>query len=197
MSPEVPVIATIVEGAGEVKALPILLRRMASAMGVHHIEVPSPWRLKRDRFVRDVPAAATAAAARVSGRGGLLLVVDADDDCPVDFARQLSSIATAQVRHCKVEVAVASREFEAWFLASHSTLLSHRDVLRPLAVVDPDGSRGAKEKLAETMGRKYSPTLHQAAFASLVDLDEAARRSRSFRHLRGAVTRLLAPVELA
>lgn len=36
-----PIIATIVEGHGEVKALPVLLRRIASELlSVHHIVVP-------------------------------------------------------------------------------------------------------------------------------------------------------------
>ncbi|TFV58332.1 UNVERIFIED_ORG: DUF4276 family protein [Bacillus sp. AZ43] len=192
MPPEGPVIATIVEGAGEVKALPTLLRRIAVDTGTYDLSVPSPWRLRRDRFSRDLGAAAAAAAARVSGAGGLLVVLDADDDCPVELATHLAGIARERVSHCPVEVAVASREFEAWFLASAPALLAHRDVVAQLTVPDPDAPRGAKEKLEEAMSRKYSPTLHQPAFAALMDMETAASCSRSFRHFREAVIRLLA-----
>lgn len=186
-----PIVATIVEGAGEVKALPVLLRRLAAEAQIFDLEVPSPWRLRRDRFLRDLDAAATSASARVSGAGGLLVVLDADDDCPVTLAHDVATIARGAVRHCRVEVAVASREFEAWFLACHDSLQPHRDVVKTMKVSDPDSPRGVKEKLAETMAQKYSPTLHQPAFAALMDIQRAAESSRSFRHLQGAVGRLL------
>ncbi|MEI4270859.1 DUF4276 family protein [Klenkia sp. LSe6-5] len=188
---ETPVIATIVEGHGEVKALPVLLRRMAAERGHAHIDVPNPWRLDRGRYASKLADTARAATKRVRTSGGLLVVLDADDDCPVSLAEELRSTMAAYVSHCPIEVAVACREFEAWFLASLASLHRHRDVVPGDEVADPDAPRGAKELLERRMTSKYSPTLHQPAFAAMMDIRVAVERSRSFRHLDTALSRLL------
>lgn len=80
------VVAPIVEGDGEVAALPILLRRIGAWLSP---EVPTtiaqPIRVRRDRFLNrdeDFHRHLLLAAAK-SGEGGWILVVlDADDDCP-------------------------------------------------------------------------------------------------------------------
>lgn len=80
------VVAPIVEGDGEVAALPILLRRIGAWLSP---EVPAtiaqPIRVRRDRFLNrdeDFHRHLLLAAAK-SGEGGWILVVlDADDDCP-------------------------------------------------------------------------------------------------------------------
>lgn len=44
-------VMAIVEGDGEVGAVPILLRRIAEGLGRFDIEVPSPIRVRRGRFL--------------------------------------------------------------------------------------------------------------------------------------------------
>lgn len=188
-----PVVAAVVEGHGEVKSVPTLIRRLAAENGVHAVDVPNPWRVDRGRMANGLADVARLAARRVSATGGLLVIVDADDDCPVELATALEKNLKGVVNHCPVEIAVACREFEAWFLASQGSLIGHRDVSAVLAVRDPDVPRGAKELLASSMSRKYSPPIHQPAFVARMDLVTARRTSRSFRHLCEAVARLVAP----
>lgn len=45
-------IVCIVEGDGEVKAMPVLLRRLAESRGMFDLVVPPPIRVHRDQFLR-------------------------------------------------------------------------------------------------------------------------------------------------
>lgn len=42
----------IVEGKGEVEAVPVLLRKIFDEMGVYDVTVTRPFRVKRNRVVR-------------------------------------------------------------------------------------------------------------------------------------------------
>src|SRR5690606_13946877 len=128
-------------------------------------------------------------ATRSESRGGVLVIADADDDCAVELAQQLHEAAAPTA----IEVAIAVREFEAWFLGAIESLRAHRAV-RDKATFDGDAERlgGAKGHLARLMTESYRETLHQPAFAKLMDL-ASARRLRSFEHLVGCVGRLLGP----
>jgi len=183
-------IASVVEGHGEVEAVPILLRRIAGEIhGRFDVATPKSHRAKRSRIWQtdDWTRAVRMQSLRVTGSGGVLVVVDADDDCAVEMSRKLAE-------HCdpaRLEVAVAVREFEAWFLAGAESLRSHRLVRDDAEYEgDPETKSGAKEALESLMYEPYRETLHQAAFASLLDL-AAAQRARSFRHLVDAVGRLI------
>lgn len=77
-------IASVVEGEGEVRALPKLLFRLAAESAIADLRVPPPMRVPRGRLVADggIERAVSAAAQRVPARGGVLVLLDADDDCP-------------------------------------------------------------------------------------------------------------------
>ncbi|MFS8497184.1 MAG: DUF4276 family protein [Micromonosporaceae bacterium] len=180
----------MVEGHGDVKAVPILVSRIASELySVHYVEVPPPYRVRRNRLLSELPKAVMIQATRSESRGGVLVIADADDDCAVELAQQLREAAAPT----PIEVAIAVREFEAWFLGAVESLRAHRAV-RDKATFDGDPERlgGAKGHLAALMTESYRETLHQPAFAALMDL-ASARRVRSFEHLVGCVGRLLGP----
>jgi hypothetical protein len=183
-------IASVVEGHGDVAALPLLIRRVAiECYGCYDVLVPKPHRVPRTQMVRGdfLQRAVTMQSMRITERGGVLVVADADDDCPVELARTLAEFAGSEV-----VVAVANREFEGWFLAGIESLREHRAVKDDAVYVeDPDAKRAAKEELTRLMHEPYNEPLHQPAFASLVSIEEASRRSRSFRHFVDAVGRLI------
>ena len=58
----------------------------------------------------------------VGPSGGILVLLDADDDCPAELAPTLLNRARSARPDCRVSVVLANREFEAWFLASAQSL---------------------------------------------------------------------------
>jgi hypothetical protein len=65
-------IVSIVEGHGEVTALPILLRRLVMARGTYDLDIPEPIRVQKDRFLNREQEfeRMMALAAAKAGRGG-------------------------------------------------------------------------------------------------------------------------------
>jgi len=186
-----PVVVPVVEGHGESSAVPMLLRRFCWELGWSH-QVAQAFRVPRTSLAdpKKLSDAVAVASRNVPGAGGVLVLLDADDDCPVDLNAKLHD-AVCDSR-CRVEIVAANREFEAWFLASIPSLRQH-DAVQSDAVfdADPERKRGAKEQLAKLMVTPYREVRHQPAFCSLIDLETTWRNSRSFRRLMSAVQRLL------
>jgi hypothetical protein len=183
------VVAPIVEGQGDVAAVPVLLRRIASEVEPDRgIEVRRPIRVARDKVVKDGELERfVELARRTAGAGGaVLIVLDADDDCPKDLAPALLTRAQAGRPGDEIRVVLANREFEAWFLAGAMSLRGRRglpDDLEPPP--DPEAIRDAKGWLQtrRTDGFAYSPTTDQPALAAIVDLHAARATSPSFDKL--------------
>lgn len=84
--------STIVEGYGEVSAVPVLLRRIAAELAPEtRLELPRPYRVSRDGLL--APHALERAVAAVSEQGGqasgVLVLLDADDACPAELGPEL------------------------------------------------------------------------------------------------------------
>ncbi len=182
-------IASIVEGDGEVAALPILLRRLAAELEPMTMVNPlPPIRVRRDRFLNkedEFRRQLLLAAAKSGEQGWILIVLDADDDCPKALASDISQRAQQTIPHRKVSVVLANREFEAWFIAAAASLNGARGFsVSPNELIEAETPRNAKGWMREHMhGGKYSEMLDQPAFASRFDLQQAQHNSRSFRKL--------------
>jgi hypothetical protein len=179
-------IACIVEGHGEREAVPVIVRRIAAAVDpTVDLRIPHPIRVPKGRLLRagELERALALASARVRGTpGGVLVVLDSDDDCPADLGPALVAQARARQLGVPVGVVLAKREFEAWFLAAAESLRGQRGLVADLGPPDnPEGIQGAKEWLSERMTgqRGYRETLDQPALAALLDFDQA-RRAPSF-----------------
>ena len=176
----------IVEGHGEVEAVPVVVRRIAEReRPLNVVEIPNPLRITKDRLVKAGELErAVELAARLAGQpGGVLVVLDSDDDCPAEQGPALLARAEAARSDRPIAVVLAKREFEGWLLAAAESLRGQRglpDNLQPPA--DPEAIRGAKEWLTGRMtaGRAYSPTLDQPALSARFDLDLARTSSQSF-----------------
>ena len=93
-----------------------------------------------------------------------------------------------------VSVVLAHHEFEAWFLASASSLRGQRELSNTIEDhPSPETVQGAKEWLRKHMppNRKYSETVDQPAFAAVFDMERARKHSRSFRKFRAEIERVL------
>ena len=188
-------IASIVEGDGEVQAVPILIRRIYSEiLGIHNPIIRKPWRLPRAKMTKahELHKVVDVVSQGIDGAGGILIVLDQDDDsCVVELAESLTSGATVT---CPVESVVACREYEAWFLAAIESLRSHRSMKDSASYVgDPELPRNAKKKLELQMLESYRETLHQSSFSNIIDLRAAAESSRSFARMITALKKLAPP----
>lgn len=183
------VIASIVEGDGEVTALPILLRRVGVWQSPEKgFNVLPPIRVRRDRFLnreKEFQRMLLLAAAKCGASGWILVLLDADDDCPAELGAQVLKRARGVVPHRRVSVVLANREYEAWFLASAESLHGHRGFVFDFPQhFDAERPRDAKKWLGERMASgTYRETTDQAAFSAQMDLQQAMNSSRSFRKL--------------
>ncbi|MDH6627471.1 hypothetical protein M2271_005297 [Streptomyces sp. LBL] len=180
-------IASIVEGEGEMSALPVLLRRLMHEAGIWTADIQRPFLLDRGRLVRPggLEAAVEAQARRVPADhpGGVLVVIDADDDCPASLGPSLLARAEATRPDRRTAVVLANREFEAWFLASAPSLGSRAGLAEHLEVpANSETLRDCKGWLTHHRrdGVRYRPRVDQPALTQDMDLDLARANSPSF-----------------
>lgn len=190
----------IVEGDGEVGAVPALVRRILT-------------HLRRERRL-DVDAARTICAkcgdritqpfdrARQIGieffveraarekPAGILVVVDAEERCVKRSEARLPPLGpalrdrAAQVAGgIPVGVVVANRMFESWFLADFHSLRARGHLPRSARLPRwqaPEELGGCKGILKDLLGRTYSETRDQIRFAEHLSLPLTPRmRSRA------------------
>ncbi len=195
-------LGVVVTGHGEVTAVPVLVRRIAERLGIYGVEILKPFRLAEGKVYKDneIDRALRFVASQVDSDGGVLVLLDADmegHDCPATEAPRILSRARQNAPGVRVEVVMAKREYEAWFLAGAESIAGKRTLPRDLqSPADPETIRDAKGWLGNRMARGYSETVDQPALSALVDLDMAQSRSRSFDKLVRSVAALLSRQEV-
>lgn len=194
-------IVCIVEGDGEVRAVPVLLRRIAETRGVYDLLVPPPIRVHRDQFLRrpeEFERKLLLAAAKAAG-GMVMVLIDADDDCPVTLAKEIETRARPLIHGADLRVVVPNREYEAWLLATADSIAGRRGLRADIEVPQqPDNIRNAKGWLSERIpGGRYHEVSDQPALTALIDVERAAERSRSFRKLVKTIEAVLAATDSA
>jgi hypothetical protein len=192
-----PIIASIVEGEGEVSALPKVLHRIAAELGVVGLQTPKPALIPRGKITSEggVERAVLGEAKRVQGVGGLLVLLDADDDCPAQVGPRLLTRARACRPDKRISVVLANREFEAWFLAAAPSLAGKHDLAPAFPMpLNPERPRDCKGLLskARPKGKPYKPNIDQRVLASLFDMKMARENSPSFDKFYRDITWLLA-----
>ncbi|MBX6350068.1 MAG: DUF4276 family protein [Clostridia bacterium] len=194
------VVVCIVEGHGDELAAPILVRRLFAEL-VTRGDAPflpeiRSIRWPKSRLVRPagLEAVLPLAVAQMEGRAGAILVVlDADDDCPARLGPRLAERARDGLPNHRVEVVLANREFESWFLAALPSLAGVGGLPRTSTVPkDPESVRDAKGYLRRLAGR-YSETVDQPRLAARIDLAMASANSPSFAKLSRAARALVRP----
>ncbi|EPX64345.1 hypothetical protein D187_005479 [Cystobacter fuscus DSM 2262] len=202
MRPKLRILA-IVEGHGEQTAVPVLLRRWFQHRRFREFETP-------DLAIRASGAGALKCphdaddelgieyyvemAAR-ERPDGILVLLDSDDECQ-ERARtsrrglgpELLERAREVAPHIPIEVVVAHREYEVWFLAALASLRRAGHLPRaarlPTPLSDIETIRDCKKRLKPLLGRPYEETTDQPDFTGALPFTPAmARRSRSYRKL--------------
>jgi len=198
-----PRIVCIVEGHGDVPALPVLIRRIAFEMQRFNIDVPPPIRCPKSKIVRkdqevardELARPMRLATAKLHGaaRGGILILLDADDACPAKLGPRLLNAVRSIRPDVRVSVVLARAEYEAWLVAAWDSL-QRAGKLMPNDEVPPEPEELAHPKgyLSARMGpgRCYSEPIDQPAMTQVFDLDQASACS-SFRKCRREIEDLL------
>jgi len=167
----------IVEGHGEVGAVPALIRRVNQALPspLWSLTVEAPLRRSADRLkAGELEKEVQLATKKLRGQlGGILVLLDCEDDCPATLGPQLLARART-VTHLPLGLALAYREFESWFMAVAETLIPGAQPFGQF-----EARRDAKGWLTQQMGQKYSEQVHQERFTAQMDLPLARARSDS------------------
>ena len=188
-------LVAIVEGHGEVEAVPLLIRRIGQEVSplstpdvVKPIRVPRGSMLKTGELDRYV----SLAGIRVGSDGRILILLDAHRDCPAELRTTILERARATRSDLPIEVVLANREYESWFIAAVESLRGVRGISTDTdGPQDPESIQGAKEWLRDRMTGSYHPTADQAALTARFDMALARRRAPSFDKMWRAVSALL------
>lgn len=176
----------VTEGHGDVEAAPRLAFRVLS-----HLGRTERWtvtrrssRLPKGEIVDRATGAPLAnGLAKAAGfataqhANALLLLIDADDDCPVRFGPLARSILEQRLPAGAVMVV---REFETWLALAHGST----------GLAKAEAKRDAKSLLRTDLPQ-YKPTVHQAELARTVDVAKLlASGSKSFEKFVRELDRL-------
>jgi hypothetical protein len=184
----------IVEGAGEVEAMPILLRRLLTERhGIYDVQVLRPYRYGElgkmsKNFARNVLVAAKENAP-------ILWTADCDDGCPITWVNHFEQNIPAGFP-VPIRFALFVREYESMFLAEHNCLITKLalDPATP-SLPNPETYRDAKGEITRMMppGTAYKEMVNQPSLSAAIDLAAAIANSRSLRHLDSALLSLVHP----
>jgi hypothetical protein len=188
------IIQPIVEGYGELDALPVLLRRLQAELGIYTFQIARPIRRRRSELGTEEQVRRSVRLALGTPQcGGILILFDSDGACPKELGPRVQAWAQAEAGVVPCAVVLAHREYESWFIAAVESLRGFRWVrLDATSHPTPEEVRDCKGALESRLydGASYSPRLDQAAFSSRIDLSQAYRSCRSFRRLTNAFGQL-------
>jgi hypothetical protein len=196
LNPDFSRILPVVEGKGDLEAVPVLLRRTLDDMSRRDVRVIRPhergeWPRVRRRFEQFFSVA-------VSEGAPVLWVLDFDCDdctCVASVAAEMYERARQVRAGWPFRAAFMVKEYESLFLAeqraAQQVLTALPDGL--MFPDDPEAVRPAKEWLSRNMpkGSAYKPSVHQAPITARLDLTRLEEASPSYRHLKRSVERLL------
>ena len=187
-------VASIVEGHGEVQAVPILLRRIfAEIHPAAYLPMNNPIRVKASRFLRDDAelfkyVTLAALQAKRHSNGVVLILLDCEDGCPAQVGPALLARARTIRDDVPILVALAHREYETWFMAAARSLRGTQGLPPTMdAPSDPERTRDAKGWMSRQLGVTYNEPNHQPALTRCFDFQEAASVpsfARLYRKLR-------------
>lgn len=163
-------IVPIVEGHSEVESIPVLMRRLRDEWGKYELDIERPVRVKRNQVIKpgELERRIVLATRRPNCRA-VMVILDADDDCPKELAPKLLERAgrVVQRQGIIVSVVLANSELETWFISSIESLHGIRGISTSAqSPSNPEQRRDAKGLLSNLMeGRYYSEVDDQPAFA--------------------------------
>jgi hypothetical protein len=206
-------IAPIVEGHTEVGCVERLLQSICVQLlnGPERLQVLQPSRGRQDLLIRptgtDLSDKVGEAYGRLirhvrrdaSGRGLLLVLLDAEEDCPAELGPRLLRVARAAApSDADIDCVLPRRMLENWFVAAASSLAGVHGLPEGLIPPeDPEDCRGSawleRQLRSRDPARKYTKTDDAAEFVRAMDLGQCRDGSPSFDKLCRVLTARLPP----
>ena len=183
-------IVPIVEGHGEVDALPILIHKiLAERLNRYDLQIARPINAKgKDTLISRLEGFVSLTL----NDDAALILFDADEDCALELARYICASCNGMNTRIPIAVVCAVREYESWFLASLESVVAGADGFAG----DPDAVPNPKARIRQAMpDGRYRETAHQAGLTARIDLHAAFANSRSFRRLCHAVEELASAID--
>lgn len=186
----------IVEGEGDERAVPVLLRKILEHHGHYEIQVLKPQRRGelpkvKANFRRFFETAILEDAA-------VLCVLDFDCEGCIDVNSEeqaLRDLAQNIRPGYPFDACFIVKEFESLFLCDSLTTQSILPAIAAGTVfpANPESVRDAKGWLssAQPKGMAYKPTTHQAKITSQLNLEHLAQHSPSFQRLTRAILNII------
>jgi len=109
----VKMIQPVVEGDGEVEALPVLLRRLLDEASAPAVKIGKPIRQKRNQLASERGVNRAVEVARRKPCEAILIVFDGDRDCPPNSAPRCKDGPRPRLEPCRAK----------WFCRTASTRL--------------------------------------------------------------------------
>lgn len=186
----------IVEGHGDIQAVPVLIRRILQHHNIFDIEVLNPH--KRGDLPKIKANFDNYFKIAIKDKAAIIWIIDFDCatcDCVASESSQLYQRANAIYAGWPFRVAFMVKEFETLFLSEPDAT---RSILKEIPKKttfpeNPETIRGAKEWLSNAMpsGYAYKETVHQVKLSAVVDLDCLRKSSASYRHLEKSILSLV------
>lgn len=184
-------VLVIVEGDGEVKAAPHLVRRVLTEVCGHFDRQIETHRRKGIDHLRanDWANLKRYLAAAYLENMPVLWMLDCDDDCAVKVVNELHAQAKALGIQQPLAFCLWVREYETMFLYDHQNVALKLGIPEFAAPQVPEDRRGAKELLSAAMprGRAYKERIDQLPLTAVVDLNRLRNSYRSYRHFENAI----------
>jgi hypothetical protein len=193
-------IVAIVEGRGEEKSAPLLLSKILQSMNVYTVQPDyKPVWQHRQKIVKEgqLEKAIELALRTRRNVGAVLILLDADDDCPAFLGPELLRRAQ-DATNLPVAVVLAKKEFEAWFLGCLESFRGFMGIPADVRAPTNPETLGAKGRIEGfCQGVKYLSSVHQVEFVSRMDLSVCRKNCDSFDKLWRdveALVKAVAPV---
>ena len=189
-------IVPIVEGQSEVESVPLLIRRLRDEWREYGFRVEKPVRVKRYQVVKDGELERRIQLALTRPDcAAIMIILDADDDCPKELAPDLLKRAKEMTSDVAVSVVMPKFEFESWFVGSIESLRGFRGISSIATIPsNPEDIRDAKGFLTNEMAgnNHYLEVDDQPALTANFDMALAYDNCRSFKKFHNDLRKIIA-----
>lgn len=166
-------LASVVEGHGEVICLPLLIRILQPAWNVASPLRGKRQRLPKENYSKNIEHYIRIARANISeSYGAILVVLDADDDCPAELGPALLKRCCDAAPDVPIAVVLATQEFETWFISGGAVDIGTLENLENI--------QSPKSAVKKALGGIYSETVDMPKLVYKMDIDAARSNSPSF-----------------